>query len=43
MSWTKHAKHTLDLLAACAADFDGKGSVGVSDLLDLLANWGLCP
>ncbi len=24
-------------------DFDGGGNVGVSDLLVLLANWGLCP
>ncbi len=27
----------------CPADFDGNGSVGVSDLLALLANWGPCP
>ncbi len=24
-------------------NFDGDGSVGRSDLLALLANWGLCP
>ena len=24
-------------------DFDGDGSVGTSDLLALLANWGPCP
>ena len=27
----------------CPWDFDGDGNVGVSDLLDLLANWGPCP
>ncbi len=26
----------------CPADLDGSGSVGVPDLLDLLANWGEC-
>ena len=26
----------------CPWDFDGNGSVGVSDLLALLANWGPC-
>ncbi len=24
-------------------DFDGDGTVGILDLLTLLANWGLCP
>ncbi len=24
-------------------DFDGDGSVGILDLLALLAHWGLCP
>ncbi len=27
----------------CPADFDENGSVGASDLLALLANWGVCP
>ncbi len=28
--------------APCPADLDGDGSVGVSDLLELLASWGPC-
>ena len=24
-------------------DFDGNGTVGTSDLLELLGNWGPCP
>ncbi len=28
---------------ACPADFDGNGTVGASDLLALLVNWGPCP
>ena len=28
---------------AIAGDFDGNGMVGASDLLELLANWGVCP
>ena len=24
-------------------DFDGDGSVGINDFLELLANWGACP
>lgn len=27
----------------CRADIDGDGTVGASDLLALLANWGVCP
>ena len=27
----------------CPADFDGKGSIGASDLLALLVNWGPRP
>jgi len=27
----------------CAPDFDGDGTVGILDLLTLLANWGPCP
>ena len=26
----------------CLADFDGDGTVGILDLLTLLANWGPC-
>ncbi len=26
-----------------SADFDGNGSVGATDLLALLVNWGPCP
>ena len=29
--------------ASCPADLDGNGTVGASDLLALLANWGPCP
>ncbi len=28
---------------ACPADFDDNGTVGASDLLALLVNWGPCP
>ena len=30
------------LCVGCASDFDGDGTVGVSDLLKLLAQWGSC-
>ena len=33
----------LGLAAGGPADFDGNGTVGASDLLALLANWGPCP
>ncbi len=33
----------VDLQTPCPGDIDGDGSVGVSDLLILLASWGLCP
>ena len=29
--------------ASCPADLDGNGSVGATDLLELLVNWGPCP
>ena len=29
--------------AACDADIDGDGTVGITDFLDLLAAWGPCP
>ncbi len=32
----------LEVGCACPADLDANGSVGVSDLLELLASWGPC-
>ena len=29
--------------AACIGDLDGDNTVGITDLLDLLAGWGSCP
>ncbi len=37
------AKGTYKPWATQGACFNGNGSVGVSDLLVLLANWGPCP
>ena len=42
----KAAREGADLIVAIThlgvTDFDGSGDVGVSDLLELLANWGPC-
>ena len=41
-----HGRHALLLTpdpACCPADLDGNGTVGVNDLLILLADWGPCP
>ena len=27
----------------CPADIDGNGEVGVDDLLEVIADWGVCP
>ena len=34
--------HVFDLATPCPGDLDGDGSVGVSDLLSLLGEWGPC-
>ncbi len=31
-----------NICSSCTGDLDGNGSVGVSDLLSLLASWGPC-
>lgn len=41
MEWVGSA-HVFDLATPCLGDIDGDGSVGVPDLLILLANWGPC-
>ena len=36
------AVKAVDVEDPCPADIDGNGSVGVDDLLALIANWGPC-
>ena len=38
----QHAPVSWDPCKGWPADFDGNGTVGASDLLALLANWGPC-
>lgn len=33
----------IDAIPACSGDLDGSGDVGFADLLNLLAQWGVCP
>ena len=40
---SRGAVWVLFLDGICLWDLDANGSVGVSDLLVLLANWGPCP
>jgi len=45
VSWQGHviSGSLVPVLAACPADLDGDGTVGVTDFLQLLAAWGPCP